>query len=198
MRFFLAVLVSLAFAAASFPAHAQPSPSKRPCRPGDAFFNHLPTNLAQVAGIVPLGNMNPAGHTIPTRHIYVYPRMTTPGDPSTALTVPVYAPGKAEIVAVDYRPDAPDWSIHLKPCRDVLLYYFHVDRLAPAIAAAVGDVAAGGVDMGGFTAKPVSIRLTPGQLIGYAQNFDIGVHDFRKPPQPFVNPARYAVDMPAL
>jgi hypothetical protein len=142
--------------------------------------------------------MNPAGHTIPTRHIYVYPTMTTPGDPSTASTVPVYAPGRAEIVAVQYHPGDSDWSIHLKPCRDVLLYYFHIDRLAPAIAAAVGDVATGGVVIGDFTAKPVAIPLTPGQVIGHAQTFDIGVHDARKPPQPFVNPARYAVDLPTL
>jgi hypothetical protein len=198
MRALFILLALVAVATVALPAHAQPSPSQRPCPRGDVLFNHLPTDLSQVAGIVPLGNMNPAGHTLPTRHIYVYPNMTTPGDVSTAITVPVYAPGRAEIVAVEYHPDSSDWSIHLKPCRDVLLYYFHIDRLAPAIAAAVGDVADGGVDMGDFTAKPVSIVLTPGQLIGHAQTFDIGVHDFRKPPQPFANPARYAVDLPTL
>jgi hypothetical protein len=40
--------------------------------------------------------------------------------------------------------------------------------------------------------------VTPGQLVGFAQAFDIGLHDFRKPPQPFVNPLRYKVDIPAL
>jgi hypothetical protein len=125
--------------------------------------------------------------------------MTTPGDVSTAITVPVYAPGRAEIVAVEYHPDEPDWSLHLKPCARVSLYYFHVDKLAPAITAAVGDVAVGGVVFPGpMTVKPVSILVTPGQLLGHAQTFDIGLHDFRKPPQPFVNPLRYKVDLPVL
>jgi hypothetical protein len=51
---------------------------------------------------------------------------------------------------------------------------------------------------GPMTVKPVSISVTPGQLLGHAQTFDIGLHDFRKPPQPFVNQARYAVDLPVL
>lgn len=190
---------AVAFAALVLAAPtATAAPADRRCPPGDGFFTHLPTNLADVAGIVPLGNMNPAGHTIPTRHIYVYPNMTTPGDVSTAITVRVFAPGKAEIVAVQYHPDDKDWSLHLKPCRDVSLYYFHVDKLAPAIAAAVGDVAVGGVVFPGSTSKPVSIAVTPGQHLGYAQSFDIGLHDFRKPPQPFANPLRYKVDLPVL
>ena len=63
------------------------------CPKGDTVFTSLPTDLAQVSAIVPLGNLNPAGHTLPTRHIYVYPKMTTPGDPSTAVTVKVVSPG---------------------------------------------------------------------------------------------------------
>lgn len=170
-----------------------------PCPRGDALLNHLPVNLADVSGIVPLGNLNPGGgHTIPTRHIYVYPRMTTPGDPSSAIDVRVLAPGKTEIVAVEYRPSAPDWSVHLKPCRDVSLYYFHVDKLAADIAAAVGDVTVGGVAFPDFTAKAVAIPLAPGQMVGVAQTFDIGLHDYRKPPQPFVNQLRYKVDLPVL
>src|SRR5262245_44395378 len=72
------------------------------CPPGDAIFNALPTKLVNVSGIVPLGNLNPKGHTIPTRHAYIYPKMAVPGDPDTAMSVPVFAPSKAEIVAVEY------------------------------------------------------------------------------------------------
>ncbi len=190
----LAALTLLATA-----AHAKPSYGSLPCGKGDALFTHLPTDLAQVSAVVPLGNLNPAGHTIPTRHIYVYPKMTVPGDVSTAVTVKVLSPGKAEIVAVEYHPGAPDWSLHLKPCKRVSLYYFHIDTLAPALAAAVGDVAAGGVVFPGpMTVKPVSIPLSPGEFVGTAQAFDIGLHDFRKPPQPFANPLRYKVDLPVL
>jgi hypothetical protein len=178
------------------PVFAQPS--VLPCPNHDTLFTQAPTELDDVSAIVPLGNLNPAGHTLPTRHVYVYPEMTTPGDVSTAITVPVFAPARLEIVAVEFHSGAADWSLHLMRCKDVLLYFFHVQTLAPQIAAAVGDVADGGVDLGDFIAKPVSIVVNPGQLLGHATTFDIGLHDFRKTPQPFVNPARYAVDFDAL
>ncbi len=169
------------------------------CPKGDTVFTSLPTDLAQVSAIVPLGNLNPAGHTLPTRHIYVYPRMTTPGDPSTAVTVKVVSPGKAEIVAVEYHPSAPDWSLHIKPCKDISLYYFHIKTLPTALTTAIGSMAVGSVTLpGGMVAKPVSIDLSPGQFVGTAKTFDIGLQDFRKTPQPFVNQARYKADLPAL
>ena len=173
--------------------------SEKKCAPGDAVFTDVPTKLVGVSGIVPLGNLNPKGHTIPSRHAYIYPVMTIPGDPTTAKTVPVFAPGKADIVAVEYHPGDLDWSLHIKPCAEISLYYLHVDKLAPAIAAAVGDVSDGGIVFpGSMTAKPVTIPVTGGQLLGFAQTFDVGLHDFRKPEQPFVNQARYKVDIPTL
>jgi hypothetical protein len=189
-----------------FPDHARAQPKLKgkpplaslPCPKTDALFTHPPTNLGDLSAIVPLGNLNPAGHTLPTRHIYAYPKMKKPGDPTTAITVPVYAPGPLELVAVEFHADAPDWALHLKPCRDTTLYFRHVDKLDAKIAAAVGDMAKGGVELPDFVAKSVSILVAAGQLIGHARTFDIGLHDFRKPPQPFVNPARYAVDFPAL
>ena len=173
--------------------------SEKKCPPGDAIFSAPPTKLVNVSGVVPLGNLNPKGHTIPTRHAYIYPKMVVPGDPTTAINVPVFAPAKAEIVAVEYHPSAPDWSLHIKPCAEISLYYFHVKKLAPAIEASVGVVSDGGVDFPGpMTVKPVMIEVSAGQLLGTAQTFDVGLHDFRKPPQPFVNQARYKVDIPTL
>ena len=137
-------------------ALAGPTSEKR-CSPGDAVFTNLPTKLVDVSGIVPLGNLNPKGHTIPTSHAYIYPLMAIPGDPTTAKTVPVYAPGKADIVAVVYHPSEPDWSLYLRPCAEISLYYQHVKMLSPAIAAAVGAVLDGGVVFPGpMTAKPYS------------------------------------------
>lgn len=183
-----------------FPTSAFAGPiADTKCPPGDAVFNALPTKLVNVSGIVPLGNLNPKGHTIPTRHAYIYPKMAVPGDPATAMSVSVSAPSKAEIIAVEYHPSAPDWSIHLKPCAEISLYYFHVKKLSPAIEAAVGVITDGSVDFPGpMKVKPVSIEVTAGQQLGTAQVFDIGVHDFRKPPQPFVNQARYKVNIPLL
>jgi hypothetical protein len=193
-------IVALLFLSASAEQGAAQSKLKSslPCPKGDTLFTHLPTEIGPLSAIVPLGNVNPAEHTLPTRHVYLYPNMTTPGDISTAVIIPVRSPGRLEIVAIEYHPDSLDWSLHLKPCKDILLYFFHVRTLAPKIAAAVGNIADGGVKFADFTAKPVSIMVTPGQLLGQAKIFDVGLHDFRKALLPFVNPARYAVDFPKL
>lgn len=194
------LLAALAFLVASMAATADAvPPGATSCPLSDTLFTHLPTNLASISGIVPLGNLNPAGHTIPSRHIYFYPTMTTPGDPSTAITVKVLSPGNVEIVAIEKQGAAADWSLHMKPCKDVSLYYFHVDALAPAVAAAMGDFLVGSIALpGGGRAKPVSIPLAPGAFVGTADTFDVGLQDFRKPPLPFANQARYKVDIPAL
>lgn len=197
MRIVFAAFLLLAFASTT--AQAGPPLASQPCKRTDALFSHLPTDLAFVSGIVPLGAMNPASHTLPTRHIYVYPKMTTPGDVSTALTLKVASPGAAELVAVESRGGGLDWSLHIKPCKDVSLYYYHITKLSPALALAIGDMAAGSVVLpGGTVAKPVSIALAPGQFLGTAKAFDIGLHDFRKAPQPFANRRRYRVDFPVL
>lgn len=191
--FFIALIASFATRAQAAPAY-----SKLPCGTGDAVFTQLPVDLTQVSAVVPLGNLNPPGHTVPTRHVYVYPKMTTLGDPSTAIDVKVGSPGAAELVAVEYHPGKPDWSLHLKPCKDISLYFLHINTLSAGLAKAIGDMATGSAAFPGFQAKPVNIPLAPGQALGVAKTFDIGLHDFRKPPQPFVNQARYKVDIPAL
>jgi hypothetical protein len=200
----LTAIVAAVLALAVQPGAAQPLAARgpgeasKPCPGGDVLFQHLPTKLADIAGVVPLGNLNPKGHTIPTRHIYFYPQLTVPGDLSSAKIVPVFAPTRAEIVAVEFHPGEPDWSLHLKPCKDVSWYYFHVNKLTPALLAAIGDIDTGSVVFGDFKAKPVSIPVSGGLLLGETQTFDFGLHDFRKPPQPFVNQARYKVNFPAL
>ena len=197
MRTPLLAMLVLLLASITTVANAKP-PSARPCPRTDTLLTHLPTNLADISGIVPLGNLNPATHTVPSRHLYFYPTMTTPGDPTTAITVKLFSPGKVEIVAIE-KQGGIDWSLHMKVCKDVSLYYFHVDALAPAIEAAMGDILVGSIALpGGGRAKPVSIPLTPGAFVGTANTFDVGVQDFRKPPLPFANQARYKVDIPVL
>src|SRR5690242_9125489 len=43
-----------------------------PACSGNTLYTALPTDLSGVSGIVPLGNLNPTGHTLPTDHIYLY------------------------------------------------------------------------------------------------------------------------------
>src|SRR5215510_6450023 len=41
-------------------------------------FDRSPVDLAQVTGVVPLGNVNPPGHTFPTPHMYFYLKRDNP------------------------------------------------------------------------------------------------------------------------
>ena len=42
------------------------------CQAGNAVFNTSPLPLSSVIGWVPLGAMEPPGHTFPTDHQYLY------------------------------------------------------------------------------------------------------------------------------
>jgi len=194
------ILFALSVLLAAAIADAKPALGSLPCKGSGAFFPVSPVDLSRVSAIKPLGNLNPPGHTIPTRHIYVYPKMTRPGDASSMAEVKVVSPGKVELVAVEYRPDDADWSLHLKPCKDVSLYFFHIKALGPVLRTAIGRMDdATSVELPGpFRAKPVSIPLEAGAFIGVARSFDIGLHDFRMTPLAFANPARYAVDFSTL
>jgi hypothetical protein len=58
---------------------------------GTLVFRATPLDEASIVQIVPLGNLNPPAHTLPTDHIYVNNRAI--GAPPPAAPIAVYAPG---------------------------------------------------------------------------------------------------------
>ena len=63
-------------------------PVSRPLLPGGLHMTVSPIDLSTLIYIIPLGAMNPWGHTLPTDHVYFYHH--DPNVPSPP--VPVYAP----------------------------------------------------------------------------------------------------------
>lgn len=57
-------------------------------------FRASPIDESEIRFIVPLGNLNPPGHTFPSDHIYFYNRI--PNTPFTGA-IPVYAPGNGRV-----------------------------------------------------------------------------------------------------
>jgi hypothetical protein len=57
-------------------------------------FRAAPIDEAAIVAIIPLGNLNPPGHTLPTDHIYVNNRRAGESVPPPA---PVYAPGDGTV-----------------------------------------------------------------------------------------------------
>jgi hypothetical protein len=165
------------------------------------FFTHVPVDLELVSDILPLGNLSPPPHTIPTHHLYLNTLLGVPGDPASAAIVDVFAPGRAEIVAI-VRDSPEDFQIHMQPCREVLTY-FEVRSLDEVIDNALRPDAwvylAGSPEAGPW-AQRTSIIVNGGQRIANAPSAGAislawGVIDHRRPQQPFVNPARYDLSL---
>jgi hypothetical protein len=148
-------------------------------------FTHSFMNNADFKGLVPLGNLNPPGHTLPTDHMYFY--LTNP-----ALQYPVFSPGNLVLKRVKkyINPTNVEYTLEISPGGNYRLIYGHVTDLEPALLSAVGAITANcqSYTSGGntytFCEKDVDIQLTGGQTIGKAgghagQNaLDVGLLQF--------------------
>lgn len=151
------------------------------CGSNYSFFTSSPVSLSNLDYIVPLGNLNPSGHTFPTDH--VYPQIVN------SATVPLYSPGNVtitQISAVDnYSSSTTDYSIYFKPCNEVEVYYLHVKTISTKLSNEL--VEPFGWDStystGGTTyrnrGKNMSLAISAGEQIGTASSFDIGTRDTR-------------------
>ena len=88
-------MASLALVSACSHGMTEPSdPTSQTTQGGPLVFRASPLDEAEIRFIVPLGNLNPPGHTFPSDHIYFYNRI--PNTPFTGA-VPVYAPGDGRV-----------------------------------------------------------------------------------------------------
>jgi len=176
-----------AIAFSSMPAGAQP--------PHTAIFTHPPTDIANAAGVVPLGNLNPGGgHVLAVDHMYIqYPHPDNGG----ADVFPVHAMADGEIVAilrqqVPARPDF-DYQVFVRHDRHVAYYFDHLHGLSGRIMdliAAVPDAAwispPGSnfrIAFFGQLGAPAPLPVAAGEQVGitksYSFNWDVGVIDAR-------------------
>jgi hypothetical protein len=161
-----------------------------------------PAALTDLTDVVPLGNLNPGGHTFPTDHIYlIVPRVTGGSDP---VTVPVVSPGEIRLTGIASSTSTQngvtraDYSLYFFGCADVQFYFHHIQALAPSLAASIGPIdgdcnthSTGGAS---FTRcnKGLDITLHARDPIGTAGGagnfgFDLGAYDRRTPKLAFVN-----------
>jgi hypothetical protein len=159
--------------------------------------------LTEFVGLVPLGNLNPPGHTFPTDHLYFYLNHDTGGAPVPGTVV---SPGAVTLWGVDSSENLTsghtDYSLRFSPCDEVDFYFGHVATIAPALASRIGDLEGADCDeysTGGsdyrLCHKTVDLELASGEEIGSAgapgQNaLDLGAIDRRSPPLAYANDAR--------
>lgn len=124
--------------------------------------------MQAIQAIIPLGNLNPPGHTIPTNHIYINNRPI--GGPPVS-GAPVFAPGDGTVQWVILQ--VGDSKVGVKAGAST--YYLGHVRLDSSVVAGA--------------------RITAGQRLGSTNlgvyGIDLGVFN-EQVTVPFVNPARYS------
>lgn len=132
-----------------------------------------PVDTAVVAGLVPLGNLNPPGHTFPTGHMYFY--FKTPGIPHQVL-----APGNLHIFQISrfrYNPGAPgetsEYRVDMGDPAGTVLYFSHLSSLSAALQTAAGGFSGASCETystGGtnieYCRKAVSLDVLAGDIVG--------------------------------
>ena len=136
----------------------------------EPYFTIIPLDLNDVKGIVPLGQLGPPGHTLPTGHHYFY--LTDP-----KKEVPVRSPGdvwittvtRQEIVNTGYT----DYSLEMASCAQFHFTFGHLSTISQAIleeAGSFGDADCDTSSTGGTTfrgcSKDVKISVSAGEVIG--------------------------------
>jgi hypothetical protein len=148
-------------------------------------FTHSFMNNADYRGLVPLGNLNPPGHTLPTDHLYFY--VTNP-----ALQYSIFSPGNLKLKRVKKYTYTGfvEYTLEMSPGGNYRLIYGHVSDMEPGLLSTIGTITSNcqSYSTGGSTfnycEKEVDINLTAGQQIGKAgghagQNaLDVGLMKF--------------------
>jgi hypothetical protein len=148
----------------------EPAARPQPATAGSSgLLRVAPLALDEFTEIVPLGNLNPPGHTFPTDHVYFY--LVEP-----KKTHVVYAPAAGTV----------DWVLETGRNDDKV-----VVRVTPTFRYYLGHVAlAPGIRRGARVVE--SQRL--GTFSGQAYALDLGVVNDAVTLHGFVNPRRYPAD----
>jgi hypothetical protein len=160
-----------------------------------ALFTHAPTDIANAAGVVPLGNLNPGGgHVLAVDHMYIaYPYPFTGG----AYAYPVYAMADGEVVMIsrDQFPGRPDfdYEIFIRHNHAVTSYFDHLHGLSARIMSFIASAPASawvepaGSDFRvlflGQLGAPDPLPVHAGEQVAitksYSYGWDVGVVDAR-------------------
>lgn len=158
------------------------------CGSNYSFFTASPLNQTDFKGLVPLGNLNPTGHTFPTDHIYFYLN-----DPLTRYNL--YSPSDVTVTQIagsEHVSDGfTDYSFTMQPCQEFKAQYGHVSSLSDKLSQSLtspydweNTYSTGGKTYRMFS-KNVSLAVTAGEQLGTAggntgQNaLDMNAYDSR-------------------
>jgi hypothetical protein len=113
------------------------------------FLVYPTTPPEMLASIVPLGNLSPPDHVIPTHHVYMVPLHS-----GEAGRLPVHAPYPGRVVALGRASDRGDYYLYLTVCEGIQLYFIHLTELSPRLAFLTAE------PFGGYELGPGLFKLT--------------------------------------
>ncbi len=207
---FLILLLSMAVFSACGSRSGTAPMSGTECIPDIAvsagLFISPPTDISNITGIVPLGNMNPgSNHVLPVDHMYLkYPVPEGGG----SLSYPVYAMAKGKLFGLFRKKvgSMPDYAyqISINHTCSVSSYFDHVHGLSARIQDYLTTNAVPWYDISGtgggpwilFLGQPGGAPMLPvdaGEQLGITKNYtgswDVGVIDKRSASGTFANPS---------
>jgi hypothetical protein len=178
-----------------------------PCGDKKELFTvpHIP--ISELQNIVPLGNLNPPGHTFPTNHLYFHLKGFTGVE--SLSSAPVVAPGDILVTRIgssEYTMkgrNIKDYKLDFTVCHDVRGYFIHLTSLSDRLLQNFGQPSdCKEYDTGGthykncekdFYFSPVS--LVAGEPIGIVGgSSDFGLADLRIEELAYANPKRWYED----
>ena len=177
------------------------------CAPGTAILTVPPIALTDVGGWVPLGAMNPPGHTFPTDHQYLY--LSTFTTPLAQRPVDLVAPGNVTITRArqtTYSSDGhTDYSLSFSVCREVAGEFGHVGTIAASLLPRLGAFDQGcdryspnpGLSVSTCYTRQITVVVRAGEALGTVggapnpASLDFSFWDTRVASLAYANPARW-------
>ncbi len=184
------------------------------------ILNHEIFDLTDLDVVIPLGNLSPGVHTIPTDHMYI--------NHVGSKRMAIYAPGDMTIISMDNKTTydsatdekiRDDYSIQFAVCKGMTVTLSHFSELEPKIQTAFDQsnqmcetqnkIYFGVADQSIYYMPCQSqflLKLTSGELLGYIGSFvgpgkspyatgiDLGAYNYNSDPLPLVMPSRYSMD----
>lgn len=134
--FFAALMSACGGGDKSSPVSPVVPSSPQPSSAGPFAFKVSPVPVDQIRFIVPLGNLNPPGHTLPTDHIYFYVADPALGETAASRRTDFFAPADGTVMAIVDNGIAGGDRLVLFQATSRIQYY--VDHLIPTIPLSQG------------------------------------------------------------
>lgn len=162
-------------------------------------FTISPVNFNNIYEIVPLGNLNPPDHTLPTEHIYFWL-----GEEPPVSSVQIKSPGDVYLIQIQttkyLQEGRADYGLTFALCKDIYGYFLHIQELALEFQTLVSEQDCRNEGKYAYCNTQLNQKISAGTILGKVggqntHSFDFGAYDYRVKHE-YANPSRYTSKSP--